>query len=319
MGSKVRARATLRRSSGTYAAMPGLTALLLLGLQGGTAARPDPYRRVVERALARAEAGLLAAARFDVDHSRWEDPWVVVSEHYEVRSTRSYAQARAIADASEFLRGELVKLLGEGRGVRTARLGIWIFPNLSDYRRFGEANGAEHSSMYGSYYASGDAAQPVATYENGNPTQLGMWVTHSAVHQFLEQSFGAQRQVWIDEGLASYFALFWDWSWGASELARIQSARTFIPLKRLVQEPIQAYLAQPHERFIELGMLFHFLLNSCEATRNGAGGDPSTGPFQEFLRAAVRGQDVSDTEFVQTFEDAAELLEQDFREFDFTR
>jgi hypothetical protein len=299
--------------------MLGLSALFILVLQGGAAARSDPYRRVVERALARAEAACLAAARFDADHSRWEDPWVVVSEHYEVRSTKSYAQARTIADSSEFLRGEFVKLLGEGRAGRTARQAIWVFPNLSDYRRFGEANGAEHSSMYGSYYASGDAAQPVATYENGNPTLLGMWITHSAVHQFLEQGFGTQRELWIDEGLASYFALFWDWPYGASELARIQKTRAFIPLARLVREPILAYVAQPHEHFIELGMLFHFLLNSCEATKNGAGGDPSTGPFQEFLRAALRGQDVSSTEFAQTFEEAGELLEQDFMSFDFDK
>ena len=294
--------------------------LLLVSLQSGARARTDgPYGRVVARALERSAAELLAAAKFDVDHSRWEDPWVVTSEHYEVRSIKSYAQARTIANSSEFLRGEFVKLLGEGRGGRAARHAIWIFPYIGDYNRFGNANGAEHSSMLGSYYASDDPAQPVATYENGNPTLLGMWITHSAVHQFVEQNFGTQREVWIDEGLASYFALFWDWSYGASELERIKKARAFIPLTRLVREPIQAYLGQAHDRFIELGMLFHFLLNSCETTRNGAGGDPSTGPFQEFLRAAVRGQDVSDTEFMQTFEDAPELLEEDFKKFDFTK
>jgi len=300
--------------------MSGIFLALFLGLQGGASARLEsPYRRVVARALERTEADLMAAARFDVDHSRWEDPWVVVTEHYEVRSTRSYSQARTIADSSEFLRREFVKLLGEGRGGRTARQAIWIFPNIGDYNRFGNANGAEHSSMHGSYYASGDAAQPVATYENGNPTLLGMWITHSAVHQFLEQSFGAQRDTWIDEGLASYFSLFWDWRYGALELERIQKTRAFIPLARLVREPIQAYVGQAQERFIELGMLFHFLLNSCEATKNGASGDPSTGPFQEFLRAAVRGQDVSGTEFMRAFEEAGELLEEDFKEFDFAK
>jgi hypothetical protein len=294
-----------------------LVLLLAIPQSGSSTKHETPYRRVIARALERTEADLLAAAKFDVDHSRWQDPWVVTTEHYEVRSTKSYTQARTIADSCEFLRGEFVKLLGEGRGGRQARQSIWVFPNISDYNRFGNANGAEHSSMLGSYYARDDAAQPVATYENGNPTLLGMWITHSAVHQFLEQSFGPQGEVWIDEGLASYFALFWDWSYGASELERLQKSRTFIPLARLVREPIQAYVAQAQEHFIELGMLFHFLLNSCEATRNGAGGDPSTGPFQEFLRAAVRGQDVSGSEFVKAFQEDAELLEADFRKFDF--
>lgn len=300
--------------------------LLWIGLQSSSTAQPESakpeslYRRVVGRALERAKANLVAAADLDVDHSRWEDPWVVVSEHYEVRSTKSYAQARTIADSSEFLRGEFVKLLGEGTsGGRTTRQKIWILPNISDYNRFGNENGAEHSSMLGSYYASDDPAQPVATYENGNPTQLGMWITHSAVHQFLEQNFGIQRELWVDEGLASYFALFWDWAYGAKELERLEKSRAFIPLARLVRDPLQAYVAKPHEHFIELGMLFHFLLNSCEATRNGATGDPTTGPFQEFLRLAVRGQDVSGTEFMASFEEASDLLEEDFKNFDFAK
>jgi hypothetical protein len=293
--------------------------LVGIGLQGSPATKPaDLYRRAVARALTRAQAELVAGAKLDVDHSRWEDPWVVVTEHYEVRSTRSYAQARSIADSSEFLRGEMVRLLGEGRGGRTAKQPIWIFPTLAAYKVFGQANGAEHSSMWGSYYASGDPALPVATYDNGDPTQVGMWVTHSAVHQFLEQSFGTQREVWVDEGLASYFALFWNWTYGAQELERLEQTRAFLPLARLVREPLQGYLDKTHERFIELGMLFQYLLHSCDATKNGAAGDPATGPFQEFLRLAVRGQDVSDTEFVASFE-ATALLEEDFKNFDFAK
>src|SRR5262245_66637221 len=106
--------------------MAGLSIALLLALQGPTAPKPASiYQRVVARAIERAEAGLLDAVRFDVDHSRWEDPWVVTTNHYEVRTTRSYAQARTIADSAEYMRGEFVKLLGEGRGGRTARQAIW--------------------------------------------------------------------------------------------------------------------------------------------------------------------------------------------------
>ena len=296
-----------------------LAILFLAVLQTTPSRAESPYRRVLARALERAEKQLLASANFDVDHSRWDDPWIVQTEHYEVRSTKSYSQARSIADGSELMRGEFVKLLGEGRAGRTGRQAIWIYPTLSAYKTFGNANGAEHSSFWGSYYASADAALPVATYDPNNPTQLGMWVTHSAVHQFLEQSFGSQRETWVDEGLASYFALFWDWHYGASELERLKKARMFVPLERLVQEPIQAYAEHTHERFIELGMLFHYLLNSCEVTKNGAGGDPTTGPFQEFLRAAVRGQDVSGTEFAKSFDEDAALLEQDFKDFDFAK
>src|SRR5262249_45350507 len=194
---------------------------------------------------------------------------------------------------------------GEGRGGRGGRQPIWIFPTLAAYSAFGNANGAEHSSFYGSYYASGDASLAVATYDANNPTQLGMWVTHSAVHQFLEQSFGQQRETWVDEGLAGYFALFWDWNYGASELERLKKARTLGPLGRIVRGAVQGFGGHAHDRFIEVGLLFHFLLNSCEATKNGGGGDPSAGPVQEFLRASVRGKDVSGTEFAKSFEEDA--------------
>lgn len=295
-----------------------LTLLLLAtALQTPRPKAPDVYRRVVARAVERAQKELLSGIDFEVDHSRWEDPWVVTTPHFELRTTHSYGQAAEISRSLEFLHAEWVRLLGEGRTPAGPRR-LWIFPNIADYNRFGNEVGAEHSSLIGCFYADQHAEQPIATYQNGNPTLLGMWVTHAAVHQFLAQSFGPQSLTWVDEGLAAYFSLFWDWEYGARELERIEKT-SFVPLERLVRDPIQAYATRPDDRFIELGMLFHFLLNSCEATRNGATGDPTTGPFQEFLRAAVRGQDVSASEFLQTFEEAAALLEEDFKNFDFAQ
>ena len=295
-----------------------LVLLPVLAVQGSRPAPPpDLYRRVVDKAVERVQGELVSAAKFEVDHSRFEDPWIVTTEHYEVKATVSYAQTKKLADGLEFVRGEMVKLLGPGRN-QPARSKVWIFPTMGDYNRFGQGNGAEHSSLLGGFYSTQNAEHPVASYQNGNDFQVGMWITHGAVHQFLEESFGQQVEVWVDEGLASYFALFWDWSFGAHELARLQQTRRFVPLEHLVRDPIQAYAANPDDRFIELGMLFHYLLNFAEGARNGATGDPATGPFQEFLRAAVRGQDTSQLEFVQTFEEAAALLEEDFKKFDFS-
>lgn len=274
------------------------------------------YRRVVTRALERAQTELVAGMNFEVDHSRWEDPWVVRTAHYEVRATRSYLQTVRYAKDLEYMRGEFVKLLGEGQP-QSKPLPVWILPNMSDYNRFGNENGAEHSSLLGAFYSFQHPERPVVSYQNGNATLLGMWLTHAALHQFLEQSFGTQRTLWVDEGLASYFALYWDWAFGARELERIERGPTFIGLERLVSDPLPVYALNPDDRFLELGMLFRFLRDECEATRTGASGDPTTGPFQEFLRAAVRGEDVDATEFVQTLEDAAELLESDFKAFVF--
>jgi len=306
---------------------PGLSAALLAPLltpfparaEDGPAVRAqDLYHEVLTRARTRAEKGLAGTLRFEADHSRWEDPWVVKTPHFEVRATRSYLQTAEMARQLEFLRGEFVKVLGEGRS-DGGPLRVWIFPSLGAYNTFGQEHGQLHSSILGSFYASQHPERPVVTFQSGNETLLGMWITHSVVHQYLQETFGPQNLLWVDEGLASYFALYWDWSYGASQLERIKSGRGFIRLERLLADPLEAYASKPEDRFIELGMFFHFLLNSCEETKNGATGDPATGPFQEFLRAAVRGQDVSDSEFLSTMEDALELLEEDFRNFDFAR
>lgn len=277
---------------------------------------PDAlYRRTVERSLERAQAELVASIDLFVEHPRWEDPWVVTSEHFEVRTTESYALAAEMARQLEFIHGEWVKLLGPG-SPPPGKNRIWIFPNIAAYNQFGQ-QAAEHSSMYGSFYADQQAEQPVATYYNPNHTWLGMWITHAATHQFLAKSFGAEPELWIAEGLASYFALYWDWSYGARELKRLASGREFVPLERLLSEPIQAYVTNANDRFIELGMLFRYFLDHCEGTKNGAGGQADAGPFRDFLRAALRGQDISRTEFAQTLDEGSDLLESDFKNFDF--
>lgn len=297
-------------------ALPLLALALALAAPAQRPARQDAYRRVVATALARAQATLAADVSLDVDHSRWEDPWVVASANFVVRTTHSYGQAFELAKNLEFLRSEFVQLLGEGRKP-SGPAHIWVFPTLADYNRFGSGYG-EHSSMLGSFFATDQAEQPVATFYDGNWTQLGMWVTHSALHQFLAREFGRQPEPWIDEGLASYFALAWDWKYGASQFEELAKARRLIPLERLRVEPLQAYVGRSHERFIELGMLFRYLLEACEATKDDASAQPPRGPFRDYLRAAVRGEPVAQSEFAELLAADAELIEEDFRAFDFS-
>jgi hypothetical protein len=290
--------------------------VLLAGLLTAAAqtAPADLYARVVQGARERAESALLATASLEVDHSRWEDPWIVRSARMEVRTTLNYAQGARIVKSLEFIHAEFEKLVGP-TPPRDAPYRVWIFPNLGAYNQFGNDFGAEHSSLLGSFFSSQNPEQPVATYQTSNPTLLGMWITHGAVHQWLETSFSAQPPVWVSEGLASYYALYWDWAYGARELDRLEASPNWVPLTRLMNDPIAAYLERPEDRFVELGMLFHFLLDACEATRNAPDGTPGT--FQEFLRLAVRGQDTSQTDFVLSLEGALDLLEEEFKSHDF--
>ena len=276
----------------------------------------DLFRLAVERALGRAQADLLRTIDLWVDHSRWEDPWVIETEHYQVRTTHSRFTAADVGKNLEFMHGEFSKLLG-GPAAPARKFRVWIFPDLTAYNEFGQDNGAEHSSMYGAFYSSTHAELPVATYFTPNRTLLGMWVTHGAVHQYLEQSYSSTLPLWISEGLASYFALYWDWAFGARELKRIVSSSSYVPLERLMRDPIQGYVGSSDTRFIELGMFFHYLLSFREETRTSTVPDEDKGPFRDFLRAVVRGQDVSGSPVARMFGVELARIEEDFKSFDF--
>jgi hypothetical protein len=276
------------------------------------------YRKAVTRALERAQTRLGAGLDFEVDHSEWNDPWVVTSAHYEVRATESYLQTVELAKSQELMRNEFVTLLGEGNA-KPGIQKVWVFPRMADYNKFGNDFGEEHSSYLGSFHAVSHPEQPVVAYQNGNWKLLGMWVTHGVLHQFLAQNFGVQAPAFVDEGLASYFALFWDWQYGADQLELMKKSRRLVALERIVREPLQAYGERAGDRFLQLGMLFRFLLLGCEATRTDPALTPPSGPFQAFLRDAVRGKNTGSSEFQQIFEQDSGLIEDDFLEFDFSK
>jgi len=289
---------------------------LALALFPQDAAGSPAYRRVVSTALARAQTRLEAGLVFEADHSSWEDPWIVRTPRYEVRTTKSRGQAATLAKSLEFMHAEFEKLLGPAPA-REERHRIWIVPDLAAYNQLGDAHGGDHSSVLGSFYAGEHPERPVIAMQSNNPTLLGMWVTHSAAHQYVQSAFGERAPVWVAEGLASYFALYWDWAYGARELARLKQARKLLPLEALLRETLPAYRQGPDVRFIQLGMLFHYLLNSSDITRDGVDGQPETGPFREFLRSAVRGEDTRQSTVMVALDEAREELEEGFLEHEF--
>ena len=130
------------------------------------------------------------------------------------------------------------------------------------------------------------------------------------------QPIKAQPPVVVSEGLASYFSLFWDWSYGSRELKRLL-ASGFIPLERLVREPIGAYVNGAQDRFMELGMFFHYLLNYREDTKTVANEQGEVGPMRDMLRAMFRGQVATALPAYRTLNQDLAKVEADFKAFDF--
>ena len=291
-------------------------AAIATGSAASAADGDELYHRAIGRAIEQARGELIASRDLYVDHSTWADPWVVESEHYSVRTTASRYLAAKIANDLEYMLGQFQQLLGTDYAPRR-RYPIWILPTLGDYNNLG-GSADEHSSFYGSFLATDQPGSPVATYVIENETLLGMWITHTALHQYVRDAFNTTLPTWISEGLASYFALFWDMNWGAAELSRLIAERRYVRLSHLTRAPISSYLQDGETRLHVLGMFFNYLLHHHPDTRQLPEGEPPLpASFADYLRRVVRGQSVRDTGFAALVSRNLDQIEAEFRGYDF--
>lgn len=287
---------------------------------------PELYERVMERAQELAQARLLRGLDFVVDRTSWETAWEVRSQHYVVRTNHSWALGDAIARGLDWQLGRLQELLGT-EWEPTEPLRVWIFPSNAEYNQFGDDGGAdEHSSFYGSYFAT-HAPGPLVAVQY-DPNYVGMYAAHSAVHQFVQSAFGRPLPLWISEGLAHYFAFEWvrgafpEWAPGEHERLRARYPR----LRELLGDNnLGSYLdlnnpTRTTARLTSLAMLFRYLLEELPQTARPASGEEEPeASFAEFLRAVVRNRNTDRTGFARLYQQDAQLIEQDFRDYDFPR
>jgi len=270
----------------------------------------------LDRALRRTGEEIAKSTELYEDHSTWEKAWVADSDHYTVRTVDSWFLAHDLAAGLEVMRGHFCDELAL-EAVPAGRCRVDLVPDVAMYNQLG-ANYDQHSSFYGSFYAGNDSGQPVIAVFEPNPTLLRMQITHSALHQFLATAFpGRTAPTWVNEGLAAYFSIYWDYDWGLSEFERLGDAGYLIPLSRLLGEDIAAYARQPHTHMMELGMLFYYLLRFREDTRTTTPDEAEPrSPFRDWLLATLRGQGTTGLPVSALLDDRAKL-DQDFRAFEF--
>lgn len=263
----------------------------------------------------------LAEQELREKHSSWSDAWVVSTEHYRVRTTDSWLVGRDIAEGLEERRARFVELLAPPSPAPASTNAVFILPTIADYQKFGDDHGDARSSFYGSFHAGEHPEQPVATYRVENYTQLRMFATHAATLQLLARHFpNRSTPAWIDYGLASYFHLVWAYEFGVGELSRLEGNGQFIPLRDVLAIQVGANRStldggNAHAHFMELGMLFWYLIHFREDTRSGEGQDP--GPFAAYLRAALAGADVSDHPVHELLFERTTELEKELKAYEF--
>jgi hypothetical protein len=296
-----------------------VSAVVPKGSAGPAQEPPGAYERALDAALDRARDAARGTGAVLPDHSSWENPWVYRTDHYEVHTTHSRYLAWDIAGGLEVMLERFRAVTGSAYTPVTP-FKVFILPDIAAYNDFGENFGAEHSSIYGSFFSTEHPDRPVAAVYDRSHERLRMAVTHSAVHQFIDRAFQRQVPLWIDEGLASYFALQWNYAYGVAEMNRIlaDSGRPFIPLPKLMNDPITEYTTG-NVRFVELGMLFFYLLRFREGTATvyDEYGAELGAPFRDYLAAVLAGSNVSGHPIHLLLTNEAAAVEADFKAFEF--
>ena len=208
-----------------------------------------------------------------------------------------------------------------------ARQRVFLFSTLAEYNVYADRVGGTHSSLLGSFWATDDPERPVALYHTPGSALSRMWASHSAFHQFVEQAFPSIPDVWVGEGLASYFGVFlWNFDWGIDEFLRTREAGYFVPLRQLMAEPIESYGSASdndvaHGRMLQLGALFAYLLHYREDTRTQVNeeGVVLLAPAADYINDRLRGRDLRYNPVHELLTTDLDELEADLRAFNFGR
>jgi hypothetical protein len=283
------------------------------------AASTEAYRRTLRDAVERAQRDLERKLELFEDHSTWDNAWIVRSPHYNVRTTASRYFGEATAEQLE-VDLESFRATLMSRFQPEQAFNVYVFPTLEDYRAYSSENGLDHSAFYGSYYPETVAELPVVTYYYPNRAQLQMWITHTAFHQFLRHAYERALPTWMDEGLASYFAMRPNYLWAVNEFQRMRDAGALIPLRELLATPLANYTDRPGQRVLQLGLFFTFLFDFYPPTRTVLrDGEIWRAPLSEYLDALLTANDFAFHPLHRMFSQDLDAVEQDFAAFEFPR
>lgn len=277
-----------------------------------------PKTRALKRAIAESQRDLMATVDLYEDHSTWENAWRVETRRYVVRTTHSRHLAVDIGEGLEMAFGWFQDLLGT-TWEPTEKIPVHIYPTLADFNQIGQdINADEHSSFYGAFYAVQHAERPIAVMYNGHRTFLKMQATHGALHQFVATAFNNEPPLWVSEGLATYFAHFWDYPRLCSEHRRLADG-DFIPLRSLTNATLGNFADRSNDKMIELGALFNYFLHRRPDTMIviDEDGEVVQAPFRDLVRGAVRGRNlVLDPTYLSLLARLPQI-EADFRAYTF--
>ncbi|MEM6674469.1 MAG: hypothetical protein AAF726_16605 [Planctomycetota bacterium] len=275
------------------------------------------YESAFARAASRLEGSGLRAPVVS-----WDEPRVVSSRNYELRTTESRGHALRRARDLEDMLVRYQFLLGTDFEPRIP-LVMLLHPNGTSYGEFASQYSDARSSVFGGFYDPSNPEGAAAAIHSDNVALERMHLTHAAVQQYVARAFpNVELEPALTQGLGAYFQSFWDYRYFVDRYLALRDGSGesgLIPLRSLLNDPIDAYPERGADRLFQLAMLFVYLRHFKEETKSNVFPDGSAdviGPFENYLRRRLRGEDVANDPIQRLFSTELDLLEAEMLDFD---
>lgn len=291
----------------------------------------DPVAEVAEEVFEGALQGVHASAlEGDLRARRRpiDDPWIVRTEHYEVRASRDRQLAAWVARSLEVQLAAMQRFLDTDRAPDEP-FRVTVFPDLASYNALGEDYDAR-SSITGAFYANNGRDGFVATYESDNYNVMLENLVYGAFLQYADHlAPGRGVAPALDQAMASFFAAH-----ANPELARFRfeqfvairdkaegaapwtsvGAMLLMGLDGFAASDGAASFSLGRARRTQLAQLVTFLTQHHPDT-SGDGDGPGT--FQDYIAKTYTGESTSEHPFLTEFLTPQKLLVLDgaLREF----
>lgn len=279
-----------------------------------------PERESMDRAFAHA----LSLARskadgldFSVDHSSWEDPWVVQSDHYELRTTASRAYGVRMVNTLEGMLPIYQELFDTDK-LPQRRVPVLIHPTQEAYSQYGDDHSDERSSIWGGYFDPNNPGGAIATVFDKSDSLQRMYLVRSSCQEFIHSAFGSQNlPVSLTQGLGAYAETFWVWDFLLSRFEQLRDAGQLIPLGELLTANRDAYVDRVELFNVQLAVTITYLRMFREDTRSELNGLKlvEAGSFDEYVRKAVRGEKLQGDPVHALLTEETDALDAEIRAF----
>lgn len=253
-----------------------------------------------------------------VDHSTVENPWVIRTKNYEVRMPGRRTRGVRLAETAELMLKQYEALTGVTRSGRSL-LRVDVMPTNDLYRQYGDDHSDTRSSIFGGFFDARNPGSAAAMQLEQEESWDPLYVIHATAQQFLfEASGGRELQAAFTQGFGAYMQASWSYDYFVNQFESYRDSGRLFNLGELLSTPIDGFGERAGIRLNQLAMTFVYLRYKKASTMSAFdenGQFVKSGPFDEYVRKAIRGDDLSDDPVFMLLSQDADALQKEILDF----